>query len=331
MSQTRARYRPICVGVMRPTCVDPEYISVGELLVPAARASAEPDTAISTTLAAHNAQIAFVRVTVSPHGVQDLDATTEAQTRRLLRTAGESGDWRATGVRLTLLAMLAFSWTSTGAIALYVIGVLVLVGTFLGQIRGAWNWAHAHLAGETPKDTTPQTAQPVSAPSRSAEPRILSIQPTGGSSGQIDFRVELTNEGTRRCRCDVVARVGDAPVVCHPSSLDLLVNTPTESVRVIVARPELGDLIPEFGNENATSLHGKILRVALLVDGEEVAAEEWTEHIYTLEENFQRHHIQQRKWRIARGEETPDDLRNEHLDEMLRRRDEPRPPAYYDV
>jgi hypothetical protein len=67
MSQTRARYRPICVGVMRPTCVDPEYISVGGFLVPAARASAEPDTAISTTLAAHNAQIAFVRVTVSPH------------------------------------------------------------------------------------------------------------------------------------------------------------------------------------------------------------------------------------------------------------------------
>jgi hypothetical protein len=67
MSQTRARYRPICVGVMRPTCVDPEYISVGGFLVPAARASAEPDTAISTTLAAHNAQIAFVRVTASPH------------------------------------------------------------------------------------------------------------------------------------------------------------------------------------------------------------------------------------------------------------------------
>jgi hypothetical protein len=91
----------------------------------------------------------------------------------------------------------------------------------------------------------------------------------------------------------------------------------------------LGDLVPEFNHES--TLYGETLVVRATTDSMTVS-KEWTEHVYTLEENFERYHIQQRKWRIARGEETASDRRAEYFSDYqraLRRKKKPR--RYFDV
>jgi hypothetical protein len=138
------------------------------------------------------------------------------------------------------------------------------------------------------------------------EPRILRVVNTGGGS-DVTFRAEIANEGTQRCRCEVAANVGDTPVQCHPPEIDLLVNAPTEGISINVPRPRLGDLVPEFASE--PTLYGETLRVALILDGDEVAFEEWNEQVYDIEENRERHGIQQRIWRKGHGKETEGDLR----------------------
>jgi hypothetical protein len=142
------------------------------------------------------------------------------------------------------------------------------------------------------------------------EPRILGLVSTGGGT-HVTFRAEIANEGTQRCRCEVLATVGQSTVQCQPPTIDLLANAPTEQVSIHVPRPELGDLVPEFNNE--ASLYGETLRVALILDGEEMTSEEWHEQVYDIEENRERHGIQQRIWRRGRGEETEGDLRMEAI------------------
>jgi hypothetical protein len=73
-------------------------------------------------------------------------------------------------------------------------------------------------------------------PAPAAEPRILSLQPTGGAAGKVDFRAEIANYGDRPCRCKVSARVGEEPVQCSPELLDLPPNGLPERVTIVVPR-----------------------------------------------------------------------------------------------
>ena len=56
--------------------------------------------------------------------------------------------------------------------------------------------------------------------------------------------------------------------------------------------------------------------------GKHKASRDWRETIYAPEENRERHEIQQRVWRRALEEETPDDLRADAIDEHYPRMDE---------
>ena len=87
-------------------------------------------------------------------------------------------------------------------------------------------------------------------------------------------------------------------------------------MKVFVPRPQLGDLVPQFNS--VTTLYGKALRLEVSAGGHRVSTE-WHEVIYTLEENYQRHHIQQRVWRFGRGEETEADRRGAEFDDAVRR------------
>jgi hypothetical protein len=162
----------------------------------------------------------------------------------------------------------------------------------------------------------PPTSIPAPVPPPQPELRILSVQSSGGGSGHIDFVAELANVGTQFSRCEVMARVGDKEVECNPSMVDLEPQKAPKLVRIMVARPGLGDLVSAFASE--PTLYDRTLRVEA-VDGEHRASSEWHEKVYSLEENPKRYHIQQRVWRIGRGEDTPDDRRGAELDEAVRR------------
>jgi hypothetical protein len=149
--------------------------------------------------------------------------------------------------------------------------------------------------------------------------RFLELQPTGGGIGYVDFRAQVANYGTQQCRCEMTARVGNEAVECQPQTLDLIPNAPPDGARVIVPRPQLGDLVAQFNNE--TTLYDQTLRVEATA-GKHRASREWHEVVYTQAENWQRHNIQQRVWRFGRGEATPDDERTEFLEDLLRRREQ---------
>jgi hypothetical protein len=85
-----------------------------------------------------------------------------------------------------------------------------------------------------------------------------------------------------------------------------------------VPRPAQGDLVKEFND--ATTLYGEQLVVEAAADPDGLTAETWREQIYDSETERERHAIQQRAWRRGRGEETPADLRAEHLWEIENRR-----------
>jgi hypothetical protein len=215
--------------------------------------------------------------------------------------------------------MIGFSSTGTWAIVLYVVGLLVLFGTFFTQVRAAWRWLQRRFTAPPASEPTPSAAH-----LSSVDIRILGITPTGGgggggAGGYVDFQAEIANYGTRQARCNVVAHVGDTQVECHPATLDLLVNEPPKPVRIIASRPKLGDLVPEFNNE--TTLYDQTLCVTATADDQQASAE-WHEIVYTEETNSERFAIQQRKWRFGRGGETPNDVRIEYLSERLRRMDE---------
>jgi hypothetical protein len=204
--------------------------------------------------------------------------------------------------------------TFEGAVVagLVILAIAAVVGWLL---RLGWRWWHE------PGDSAPAPAPPApsSPPSPQPDLRILSIQSAGGGGGFIDFTAEINNIGARFSRCEVTALVGSQAVECRPPTIDLVPQEAPKTVRVIVPRPQLGDLVPAFANE--ATLYGEALRVEA-VDGEHRASSEWHEKVYSLEENFQRHHIQQRVWRIGRGEETESDHHAEALEQILRQRQE---------
>jgi len=217
--------------------------------------------------------------------------------------------------------MLGFSPTGAWAIVLYVIGVLVLFGTFVGQQLAAFSWVRERFFRRDTDEALPPVLLLPHGPdtaeqSALANPRMVEITPTGGSSGDVDFRVEVANYGARQCRCRVEAHVAGAAVQCIPQTVDLIPNQPPQRVRVLVPRPHLGDLVPGLNNE--TTLYGEPLRIELICD-KQVATREWREKLYDAATERARHEIQQRAWRFGRGEDTPADRRADYLDERERR------------
>lgn len=80
-------------------------------------------------------------------------------------------------------------------------------------------------------------------------------------------------------------------------TVELLTNSPSETVQIRVPRPQLGELVKAFNSE--TTLYGRQLVVELSHKKHRVIAT-WREHIYTTEENSTRQEIQAREWRIGR-------------------------------
>ncbi len=148
--------------------------------------------------------------------------------------------------------------------------------------------------------------------------RILDLTATGGGTN-VDFSAHIQNYGTQPARATVTARIGDADVQVVPQILDLLVNAPPTRVAVYVARPQLGELVPEFNNE--TTLYDQTLSIEVTA-GKDRASAQWHELVYEPETNRVRYQIQQRVWRRGRGEETTDDLREEFISEHVRKRNE---------
>ena len=213
--------------------------------------------------------------------------------------------------------MLALSWTGTWAILLGVLALIVLFANFFEYVHRGWRWARRKLSRGTATGLDEPT-EPVERPSTplAVDVRLLDVTETGGASDFIDFRAEVVNYGTRQTRCTVRELVGEEEVRCHPATVDLLANEPPTPIRVMVDRPRLGDLVPEFNHE--TTLYDETLRVTATAEGAETS-QEWHEVVYTPEENAQRHAIQQRKWRLGRGGTDPNDLRMEYLSESDQR------------
>jgi hypothetical protein len=128
----------------------------------------------------------------------------------------------------------------------------------------------------------------------------------------------VQNHSDRPVRAVPRARVGDVEVSCSPEYLDLLANNPPSTFHVIVPRPSLGDLVHEFANE--TTLYGETLHVEVAV-GDQRNAAAWTETVYDQETNRERYEVQQRVWRIGRGEATQADIRAQMHSEAITRRD----------
>jgi hypothetical protein len=132
--------------------------------------------------------------------------------------------------------------------------------------------------------------------------RIIEIKSTGGSAGQVDFSADIANYGTQQCRCEMSARVGEHVAECVPRTIDFIPNSPPQAVRVLVRRPQFGDLIPEFNHE--TTLYDRTLHVEATA-GKHRASGEWHETVYDADTERVRYDIQQRVWREAEARAGP--------------------------
>jgi hypothetical protein len=150
------------------------------------------------------------------------------------------------------------------------------------------------------------------------ELKIYDLVPDGGGTN-VDFNAVVANPGNKTTRATVTARVAETPVHVLKPVRDLVAGAESMTVPIRVPRPELGDLFEEeFGSENATSLYGRTLTVEL-ADEKRRATRTWREHEITPEENPHRRELQQRLWRIGRGEATEDDRIAERQRDLLRR------------
>jgi hypothetical protein len=177
---------------------------------------------------------------------------------------------------------------------------------------GILEWLGAHLPGWALSLIRTHFARP------HPELKIHELEATGGGTN-VDFQMLVQNVGTKPMRYTVVARVGDTPVQVLNSPIYLLTNTPPTAVQIRVPRPAHGDLVKEFNCE--TTLYGEELVVEVAGEKRSETAT-WREHVYTVEENRERHAIQQRVWRRGRGEETEADVRANWLAEKERELDE---------
>lgn len=194
--------------------------------------------------------------------------------------------------------------TFEGAIA-----VGVVAGLILAAVLGAVSLVRRR------KSQVDVPAEPIRRP----DVRILEMDATGGSAGRVDLSVHVANYGELRCRGMFTASIDGREVTCNPPMRDLVPGDPEQRIEIIVPSPELGDLVPALNNE--TTLYSRTL-VFKASDGENVASQEWREHIYDSQTELARHEAQQRAWRIGRGKDTADDRRAEFIWESERRRED---------
>lgn len=125
--------------------------------------------------------------------------------------------------------------------------------------------------------------------------RIVSLVPTGGSSGQVDFRAEIGNYGTTACRADASGDVDGEAVRCEPTFLDLAPGGKPERVTVVVPRPNLGELM--HACNSGTTLYGATLTVRASAAGRDHARPRtWKEHVYDAGTEWSRYEAQQAVW-----------------------------------
>jgi hypothetical protein len=177
---------------------------------------------------------------------------------------------------------------------------------------GVLEWLGAHLLGPFVSLYRALASRP------RPELKVHELVATGGGTN-VDFHVVVQNVGTKPMRYTVTARVGETQVQVLNSPVDLLTNTPPTTVEIRIARPAVGDLVKEFNSE--TTLYGEEL-VIEVADDKRSQTITWREHVYSEEENRERHAIQQRVWRRGRGEETEVDMRAEWLAEQIERMDQ---------
>jgi hypothetical protein len=156
---------------------------------------------------------------------------------------------------------------------------------------GVLEWLGAHLLAPVINGVRAWLGKP------RPEVQIVELVPTDGGGADVEFRLVLENRGNKQIRVTVSAAVGDEPVRCEPADVNLLYNTEPTEVRILVPRPDLGDLVAEFNHE--TMLYGRTLTVEV-VAGKKRPTETWTEHVYSVEENPGRYRIQQARWKSPR-------------------------------
>jgi hypothetical protein len=221
----------------------------------------------------------------------------------------------ALGVALVVVGVIvAVAGSEPLGISLVVIGLVAFV-------LAASDWAEfsAEIRNLVGVKVTRASAVPPTAPAHEPELKILSLEERGGGTGAIDFGASVVNEGRRFCRAEIVATVDGHTVECQPPVLDLPPNEEPKTVRVLVPRPRLGELIKAF-NSSAT-LYGRTLTLRA-GSGDHQVERQWSEHVYGPDENRERHQIQQREWRIGRGEALREDLEADAQAELLRRHEE---------
>jgi hypothetical protein len=203
-----------------------------------------------------------------------------------------------------ILVVVGFVLLAAGVVALFVStapGVVLLVLGLLALVLGAHQWSEFEaevkdLLRIKVKAGPSSAAEPFQRP----EVKILDLVETGGNSIAVDFRVEIVNLGTEFCRAEITASVDGRRVETNPTKVDLVAGAPPQHARILVPRPALGNLVPEFSN--ATTLYARTLTVVAMTDRGSVQRQ-WKEHVYTPDENLVRYAIQRRVWAAGRGED----------------------------
>jgi hypothetical protein len=125
--------------------------------------------------------------------------------------------------------------------------------------------------------------------------RIVSLKPTGGSNGQVDFRAEISNYGTTACRANVSADLDGEGVRCEPAYLDLAPGGKPERVTIVVPRSSYGELMHACNDD--TTLYGATLTVRASASGKDHARPRtWKEELYDPENDRGRYEAQQAVW-----------------------------------
>lgn len=163
----------------------------------------------------------------------------------------------------------------------------------------------------------PEPAERPTPKKKPTDVRIVKFTGGEGSEQFVSFRVRVQNYEQRPVQATVSATIEGEPVQVHPEELNLLANAAPTVVSVHVPRPARGDLVKPFNDE--TTLYGGTLEVIVAVDDVPVASQTWSEIVYSREDNHQRWELQQRIWRVGRGEATEADHRAEGVREMLER------------
>jgi hypothetical protein len=148
------------------------------------------------------------------------------------------------------------------------------------------------------------------------ELKIHELAERGGDQSAVDFAATIQNVGTKSARVVVTAHIDDEQVQVDKPSVELLPSGPSQTVRILVPRPQLGNLVPAFHNE--TTIYNRTLTVEI-ADGRHRATCDWREIVYDPVENAARYEIQQREWRIGRGEASEADYRSDAQSELLRK------------